>query len=96
MELTMHITIEKCDEETLQNRGVFGWPIWECEPSEFDWHYDQEETCYILEGEITVQTEGGEVHLGPGDYVTFPKGMGCIWKVTEPVRKHYTFQEESD
>jgi len=29
-------------------------PVWECEVSEFDWHYDSEETCLIIEGEITV------------------------------------------
>jgi uncharacterized protein len=89
----MHIKIEKCDETTLESRGVFGWPIWECERSEFNWHYDQRETCYILEGEITVKTAEEEVRLGPGDYVTFPKGLDCLWKVSRPVRKHYSFSD---
>ena len=88
----MKIEISKGDKSRLEEQGVFNWPIWECEPSVFDWHYDQEESCYILEGEITVKTVHEEVVIGPGDYVTFPKGLDCKWTVTKPVRKHYTFR----
>jgi len=87
----MFISIEKGDTEKMVQQGVFTWPVWECKPSVFDWHYDQEESCYILEGEIIVKTEHEEVTIGPGDYVTFPQGLDCTWSVTKPVRKHYTF-----
>jgi uncharacterized cupin superfamily protein len=88
----MKIIIEKADREDLEQQGVFSWPVWECSPSIFDWHYDQEESCLILEGEITVKTPHEEVTIGPGDYVTFPKGLDCTWSVAKPVRKHYTFR----
>ena len=26
-----------------------------------------------------------------GDFVVFPKGLKCRWRVIKPVRKHYTF-----
>lgn len=70
------------------------WPTWSCDTSEFDWDYDQTETCLILEGKVTVtdRPESGEsVSFGPGDMVVFPRGFKCVWKVTEPVRKHYQF-----
>ena len=88
----MKIQIEKVDRKEMQSQGVLGWPIWECQPSEFAWHYDQEETCYILEGEITVKTAAEEVSIGPRDYVVFPKGLDCTWTVGKPVRKHYNFK----
>jgi uncharacterized cupin superfamily protein len=88
----MRIKIEKGDQEKMDRQGVFSWPVWECEPSVFDWHYDQEESCLILEGEITVKTEHEEVVIGPGDYVTFPQWLDCTGSVTKPVRKHYTFR----
>jgi uncharacterized cupin superfamily protein len=72
-----------------------GWPIWTCDVSEFDWDYTQTEKCLILEGKVTVadRPESGEsVSFGPGDYVMFPVGLKCVWKVTEPVRKHYNFE----
>ncbi len=87
----MTIKIEKPDENGLNSLGVRNWPIWECGNSEFDWHYDQMETCYILEGEIKVETADQEVSIGPGDFVTFPKGLDCKWIVTKPVKKHYNF-----
>jgi len=87
----MKIKIEKGEEKKMAQLGVFNWPVWECEPSVFDWHYDQEESCLILEGEITVKTAYEEVAINPGDYVTFPKGLDCTWTVVKPVRKHYTF-----
>jgi uncharacterized cupin superfamily protein len=76
----------------LSELGVTTWPIWEKEVSEFPWHYDEEETCYLLEGDVTVTPEGGKpVRFGKGDLVTFPKGMSCTWKIHQPVRKHYKF-----
>lgn len=57
----------------------------------FDWHYDETETCYLLEGRVTVEAEGKSVSFGKGDLVVFPQGLSCVWKVAEPVRKHYRF-----
>ena len=79
-------------EATLAELGVYGWPIWTKEVSEFPWTYDEAETCYFLAGEVTVTPDGGEpVTVGKGQLVTFPAGMSCTWAVTQPVRKHYKF-----
>ena len=80
------------DEERLNDLGVYDWPIWTKEVSEFPWSYDEPETCYFLEGDVEVTPEDGEpVTVGKGDLVTFPQGMDCTWDVREPVRKHYRF-----
>ena len=77
-------------EEELRKLGVAKWPIWTKEVSKFPWHYDEEETCYLLEGEITVTPEGqAPVSFGKGDLVTFPTGMSCVWDIRKAVRKHY-------
>ncbi len=70
------------------------WPVWSCGVSEFDWDYTQSEMCLILEGEVTVSDRpaGDEsVTFGAGDYVELPIGLKCVWKVTQAVRKHYSF-----
>jgi hypothetical protein len=69
------------------------WPIWEKEISRFDWHYDQTEECYLLEGKAVVETNDGEkVQFGKGDFVKFPEGLSCVWEILEPVKKHYNFR----
>lgn len=68
------------------------WPIWEKEKSDFDWHYDSEETFLVLEGDVTVEYDDGEISFGPGDMVTFPEGMDCKWHVKKKIRKHYNFK----
>lgn len=79
-------------EEKLAELGVRDWPVWEKEVTEFPWEYDEQETCYLLEGEVEVTPEGGApVAFGAGDLVTFPKGMRCRWKISQAVRKHYRF-----
>ena len=76
----------------LESLGVFSWPIWEKEASDFPWSYDEREICYLLEGDVIVTPEGGApVRFGSGDLVTFPAGMRCRWKVLTAVRKHYRF-----
>jgi uncharacterized cupin superfamily protein len=89
----MKIEVEKPTEEKLKSRDVSSWPTWEKEVSRFDWHYDSTEECYLLEGEVVVETEDGEsVKFGKGDFVTFPKGLSCVWDVKQPVKKHYNFR----
>ena len=79
-------------KERLEELGVFSWGIWEKEVSTFPWDYDEQETCYLLEGEVIVAPESGEpVTINKGDLVTFPKGMSCTWDIRKPVRKHYRF-----
>ena len=57
--------------ERLKDLGVNQWPIWTKEVSEFPWTYDEPETCYFLEGEVTVTGEDGETATSgprrPGD-----------------------------
>ena len=71
----MKIRIEKVDRGDLEQQGVFSWPVWECAPSVFDWHYDQKESCFILEGEITVKTPHEEVILGLETMLLFQKAL---------------------
>ncbi len=72
---------------------VDDWPTWSKEVSEFDWQYDQSETCYIIEGKAIVTPEEGEpVTIQAGDMVTFPKGMKCRWQILEDIEKHYRFE----
>jgi uncharacterized cupin superfamily protein len=79
-------------EQRLQELGVRSWAIWTKEVSSFPWHYDEQETCYFLEGSVVVTPENGEpVQIGKGDLVTFPEGMDCVWEIKEPVCKHYLF-----
>lgn len=76
----------------LDAMGVESWPIWTKEVSEFSWHYDTNETCYILEGEVTVTPDNGEpVTFGQGDLVNFPAGMSCTWQIHQDVKKYYKF-----
>ncbi|MGE5656412.1 MAG: cupin domain-containing protein [Actinomycetota bacterium] len=79
-------------QKQLEQLGVFSWPIWSKEVSEFPWVYEEEETCYLLAGDVIVTPDGGEpIQFGKGDLVTFPAGMSCTWKIVKDVRKHYCF-----
>ena len=42
----------------------------------FRWHHhpDSDETFYGVDGELIIEFEGGEVVVGPGDFITVPAG----------------------
>ena len=81
-----------CTETTIQELGIKNWPIWTCDVSSFNWTYEDQETCLLLEGEVTVTPEGGTpVQFGAGDLVVFPAVMDCRWDVHNTVSKHYRF-----
>ena len=80
-------------EAKLDVMGIYGWPVWSKEVSNFPWTYDRQETCYILDGEVVVTPDGGDpVEIVAGDLVTFPKGMSCTWDIKEDIKKHYNFE----
>jgi len=85
----MPIEVRKPTPE--QEAAIRTCPIWEKEPSTFPWHYDEQETCLILEGDVQVRAADETVSFGPGDYVVFPQGLDCVWTITKAVRKHYRF-----
>ncbi len=87
----MEVTVRKPSDS--ERAEMLTKPTWGCEISEFDWFYDSEETCLLIEGEVAVEYGGKRVSFGAGDYVVFPKGLSCVWKVTKPVRKHYVFKQ---
>jgi len=85
----MQITVRKPTEAEIA--AFSKKPTWGCGVSEFNWHYDDREQCILTEGEVTVEYNGTSVSFGAGDYVVFPAGLSCVWKVTKPVQKHYEF-----
>ncbi|MBF0240248.1 MAG: cupin domain-containing protein, partial [SAR324 cluster bacterium] len=77
----MTIKVEIPSTARLKGMGVTNWPIWTKEVSEFPWTYTETETCYFLEGEVIVESEGNDpVVIGKGDLVIFPAGLSCVWK----------------
>ena len=74
----------------LDAMNVDCWPTWTKEVSTFEWTYDADEMCYILEGEaIITPTDSEAVTIQRGDLVQFPAGMSCTWQITEDIEKHY-------
>ncbi len=90
------IEVRRPDEDEIKKIGARSWDTWRCETSTFPWEYDEPETCLVLEGRVRVEGRGPDagvepVEFGPGDLVTFPRGLKCMWIVSEAVRKHYKF-----
>jgi len=86
------IKLEKISEDKIEELDVYSWPTWEKGVSTFPWHYDDTETCLILEGQATVTPKGGDpVEIKKGDFVVFPAGMDCTWEITVALKKHFKF-----
>jgi len=86
-----HLKKEKLSDADFRKMGIDSWGIWEKEVSEFDWAYTNEEHCYIIEGRAFVTAEEETLDIQQGDYVVFPAGLKCRWKVTKPLKKYYKF-----
>ena len=79
-----------CSASIIIQYGIKNWPIWECEPSNFPWIYDEKEICLITKGEAKIVTEGGESYfIKAGDLVEFPEGLSCQWQISKSIKKHF-------
>ena len=88
--MNMEVIVRKPTEKEIA--VMKSKPVWTCGVSEFDWYYDSEETCLIIEGEVTIKYDTKSVSFAAGDYVVFPVGLSCVWQVKKPVKKHYEFK----
>ena len=88
------VKISPCSASLIIQYGIKNWPVWECEPSQFEWEYCEKEICLILEGEAIIKTQIDEIiYIKPGDLVTFPKGLSCTWTIKKAIKKHYRLGE---
>ena len=79
-----------CSASVIIQYGIKSWPVWECKPSKFPWHYEDKEICLIIEGQATISTQTGESYvISAGDLVEFPAGLYFEWEVTKSIKKHY-------
>jgi uncharacterized protein len=67
------------------------WPIWEKGISKFDYSYNSDEKCYILEGKADIIIDNKTHSFKKGDFVIFHKGLECVWIIREKIKKHYNF-----
>lgn len=70
--------------------------LWECTPGVFTAERNgYTEICTIIFGRVTLEVEGAEPEeFGPGDVMVMPSGWKGVWRVHEPLRKHYTTIED--
>ena len=69
------------------DRAVSAW-IWECTAGRFIWRYDCDETIHVLDGAVTISSQGEEErHLVSGDTIHFSRGAVAIWTVDAHIRK---------
>jgi uncharacterized cupin superfamily protein len=61
--------------------------LWDCTAGRFNWHYDVDETLYVIEGGVVVKDDAGTRILGVGDTIFFPAGANAEWHVENYVRK---------
>lgn len=89
----MKISIQKLSDSDFNKMGIANWPIWQKEVSSFDWHYDEQEQFFVIEGSVKIKSGKFEYNIKPGDFVICPKGLSCHWDVFIPIKKHYKFSD---
>jgi uncharacterized cupin superfamily protein len=70
--------------------GVLYAGLWKHGPADFSYVFPGDETFHVLEGEVTIDVEGGEsLALRPGDIASYAKGQSSTWHITQPFKKFF-------
>ena len=74
----------------------FSFGLWRRDVQRRNFERDYHEIAYILEGQVEVTDDEGDVHVaGPGDILVTPKGSKGYWKNLTPVKKVWGIYEET-
>ncbi len=70
--------------------GVLLTGFWTHEPADLPYEFTADETIMVLEGEVTVDIDGGDsVTLRVGDVASFAKGQTSTWRISRPFKKFF-------
>jgi uncharacterized cupin superfamily protein len=61
--------------------------LWACDPCEYEWRFESDETARILEGEVEVDDGSGPRTLRPGDEASFVAGSVARWRAPNGLKK---------
>jgi uncharacterized cupin superfamily protein len=62
--------------------------LWDCTSGVFNWHYDIDETVYVLDGCAEIHDDAGRKRvIRTGDHVLFRAGSHAVWRVDSYIRK---------
>jgi len=67
--------------------------VWECTKGKFLYKYDDDEACYILQGEAIIRSDSGVVAVRKGDFVFFRKGLETMWQIKKKIKKLFFIYE---
>jgi uncharacterized protein len=67
--------------------GMASTFMWDCTAGRFNWHYELDETVYLLEGSVVIKDSNGVHQLSAGDSFLFKAGTHAEWTVDSYVRK---------
>ncbi|MCF7793405.1 MAG: hypothetical protein K9N09_06620 [Candidatus Cloacimonetes bacterium] len=59
----MIVKLDNLGEKEILDRGVRDWPSWEKEAFQVDWYYDAIQDCLMLEGEVLVKNDKGQLEF---------------------------------
>ena len=71
--------------------------VWDCTPfTAKQGPYDVNEFMLVLEGSVTIVDERGhEETISAGQSFIIPKGLPCVWKQTEYIRKFFVIHNDA-
>lgn len=82
----------KATEDT--KRKIENWDIWECSDPEFSHDYDKTVSLYVHSGAANlIFTNGEEVDIIAGDFLTIQSGVSATWTITHPIRNSYQYHD---
>ena len=85
----MKIEVDQLDLDELKELGIKSWPTMEYDEEKLEVFYDKSEQCYIVAGEATIVSEFESIAVKPGDFLTIPAGIECVWDVDSRIKMHY-------
>ena len=72
------------------NDAAFSTGMWRRVPEEGPMEPPYHEVAFIVEGEVEVTDQYGNVHrAGPGDILVTPNGTKAVWRALSPVKKFW-------
>ena len=79
--------------EGAGEKGTVRVGVSHLDPCTLRYTFGGDETIYLVEGDIRLTANGDEMTLGPGNLISFGKGVETEWVIRSPVTEIFVSHE---
>ncbi len=83
------LIVKHLSDAEVNRLKISSWEVWEHDAIKADWKVEEQETFYVLEGEVNITVGEKTFCVKKNMLASLPKDLECVWEIPKYIKKMY-------